>query len=653
MRLLLAVVLSAMIPASIGALPQNPVVWSIERADTALLKPGATFTVLVKAEIEFGWHLYGTTQPSGGPIATQVWVADTAPFSQAGALGAETTIEGFDPNFNIVTQYYDDHTVFRVPVTIAAGAKDGRYTLTVNARYQSCNDTLCIPPRTQALRLALVVGNPAALPPAVSAPTASTAALASEAVLTPAAAPAAAAATETSAAPKRKVPDLAAADAATTLSAYVGLAALMGALSLLTPCVFPMVPITVSYFTNRAGRSRRDSIAHALVYGLGIVLTFTALGFALAILFGASGLNRFASNPWLNIGIALLFVTFAFSLFGVYEVALPSRFVTAASKASSGGGYGGTLLMGLAFTLTSFTCTAPFLGTLLVVAAQGDWQWPMAGMLAFSAVFALPFVALALAPRLLASLPRSGSWLVGVKATMGLLELAAAMKFISNVDLVWGWGVFTRDVVLTTWIAIAAVLAVYLAGLVRLGHAPRMSRPGVGRLVATAAAVTLGVWLALGVSGRRLGELEAFLPPADAAHLAEGGELSWLVNDYDAALAQAAATGQRILVDFTGYTCTNCRWMEANMFPRPEVALEMSRFVRVRLYTDGQGELYERFQKMEEDMLGTVALPYYAVLDPDGQPVVAFGGLTRDAQQFVRFLQRGQTDTITQDYRRR
>jgi len=650
-RLLLAAVLAVMLSAPAGALPQNPVVWSIERAETTPLKPGATFTVLVKAEIEFGWHLYGTTQPSGGPIATQVWLADGAPFSQAGTLGAETTLEGFDPNFNIVTQYYDDHTVFRVPVRIAAGAKEGRYTLTVNARYQSCNDTLCIPPRTQALPLAVVVGNPGGLPPpaATAAPAVAPESLAGAPAPASSVTPATAGSAETPVTSRRKVPDLAAADAATTLSAYVGLAALMGALSLLTPCVFPMVPITVSYFTNRAGRSRRDSVTHALVYGLGIVLTFTALGFALAILFGASGLNRFASNPWLNIGIALLFVTFAFSLFGVYEVALPSRVVTAASKASVGGGYGGTLLMGLAFTLTSFTCTAPFLGTLLVVAAQGDWQWPMAGMLAFSAVFALPFVALALAPRLLASLPRSGSWLVGVKATMGLLELAAAMKFISNVDLVWGWGVFTRDVVLITWIAIAAVLAFYLAGLVRLGHAPRMSRPGLGRLVATAAAGTLGVWLALGVSGRRLGELEAFLPPADAAHLAQGGELPWIVNDYEAAIAQAGATGQRILVDFTGYTCTNCRWMEANMFPRPEVALEMSRFVRVRLYTDGQGAVYESFQKMEEEMLGTVALPYYAVLEPDGQPVVAFGGLTRDAQQFVRFLQRGQTDTITPD----
>lgn len=624
-----AAVVLALVLASAGAAAQTPVVWGIERENEAPLAAGTSFTVLVKAEIEFGWHLYAMSQTGSGPVPTTVTLVAGGPFTSSAPPGAETPIEGFDPNFNIVTQYYDDHTVFRVPVTIAPGAKDGRYTLTVNVRYQSCNDTLCIPPRTQALRLPVVIGTTAA---ALPAPGVRDVPVAGEAPVA-----------DTATRPPARVPDLAAADAATTLGAYMGVAALMGALSLLTPCVFPMVPITVSYFTTRAERGRRDATAQALVYGLGIILTFTAVGFALALAFGASGLNRFASNPWLNIGITVLFLTFALSLFGLYEVALPSRVVTAASTASSGGGYGGTLLMGLAFTLTSFTCTAPFLGTLLVLAAQGDWQWPMAGMLAFSSVFALPFVILALAPRLLSSLPRSGAWMLGVKATMGLLELAAAMKFISNVDLVWGWGVFTRDVVLASWMVVAIVLAAYLAGLARLGHAPKLGRPGVGRLVATTAAVVLGVWLGTGLSGRRLGELEAFLPPSAAVSL-HGGELPWILNDYEAALAQAVATNQRILVDFTGYTCTNCRWMEANMFPRPAVAREMSRFVRLRLYTDGQGPVYERHQKLEEDLFGTVALPYYAVLEPDGRPVVAFGGLTRDQDRFIRFLQRGITD---------
>jgi thiol:disulfide interchange protein DsbD len=659
----LAAVVALLMAAAAVVAAQTPVVWSLERENTKPLKPGSSFTMLVKAEIEFGWHLYAINQPPGGPIATEVNLVAAPPFASGGSLETEEPIEGFDPNFNLVTEYYDDHTVFRVPVRITPTAKDGQYPLTIIVRYQSCNDTLCIPPRSQALKTALIVGNPVATPTPVPMSPESrvqgpeSVQSAGSTVQGPASGPqgpaskvqglpAVARSVEVGSGSRVPVPDLAAADTATTLGAYMGLAALMGALSLLTPCVFPMVPITVSYFTRSSQRTRRDATAHALVYGLGIVLTFTALGFALALMFGASGLNRFAANPWLNIAIAALFITFAFSLFGVYEVMLPSRVVTAASKASSGTGYASTLLMGLAFTLTSFTCTAPFLGTLLVVAAQGDWQWPMAGMLAFSSVFALPFVVLALAPRLLASLPRAGMWLMGVKATMGLLELAAAMKFISNVDLVWGWGIFTRDVVLGTWIVIAMTMAAYLAGLVRLGHAPKMGRPGPGRLAAAAAAVVLGIWLGTGVAGRRLGELEAFLPPADAAHLAQGGELSWIVNDFDGALKQAAAADQRILVDFTGYTCTNCRWMEANMFPRPDVAREMSRFVRVRLYTDGQGDQFERLQEMEEQMLGTVALPYYAVLTPDGQPIVAFGGLTRDADRFLRFLQRGLTDAV-------
>ena len=417
----------------------------------------------------------------------------------------------------------------------------------------------------------------------------------------------------------------------------------MGALSLLTPCVFPMVPITVSYFTNRSGRSRRDAATQAIVYGLGIVLTFTAVGFTLAVAFGASGLNRFAADPWLNLGVTALFVAFALSLFGVWELALPAGLLTMASKADAGRGrFVGTLLMGLAFTLTSFTCTAPFLGTLLVVAAQGDWQWPLAGMLAFSSVFALPFVALALAPHWLTSLPRSGAWLMSVKATMGLLELAAAMKFLSNVDLVWGWGIFTRDVVLVSWIAIAALLVAYLAGLIKLGHAPRLSRPKVGRFAAVAAALVLGAWLGSGLAGRRLGELEAFLPPADLAAATPGGELPWILNDYGAALAQATNEGRPLLIDFTGYTCTNCRWMEANMFPRPEVSRELARFVRVRLYTDGRGDdMYRRHLQMEQDLFGTVALPYYAVMTPTGTPKVAFGGLTRNPDEFIAFLRQG------------
>ena len=223
--------------------------------------------------------------------------------------------------------------------------------------------------------------------------------------------------------------------------------------------------------------------------GAGIVLTFSAVGLALAIFLGASGLNQFAANPWVNLGITALFLGFALSLFGTVNLTLPSSMVTKAVSAERGHGqFVGTLLMGFAFTLTSFTCTAPFIGSLLVVAATGNWQWPLAGMLAFSSVFALPFVILALVPQRLASLPRAGTWLTEVKAIMGLLEVAAAMKFLSNVDLVWHWGIFTRTVVLVSWVVIALAMAW------RFAAAARRSA-GFARPALAIASLLLAVWL--------------------------------------------------------------------------------------------------------------------------------------------------------------
>jgi thiol:disulfide interchange protein DsbD len=600
---------------------QRVVRWTARVEAAAAVSAGAPLEVLLDATIDRGWHLYAITQDGGGPQPLVIAPARGSPFRLVGAVIAPLPITAPDPNFTIDTQYHAEQARFYVPLVVPADAA-GRTPLDLDVTWQTCTDRYCLPPATERVSLSLLVPGTGAdatfiVPAAVVAP----------------------------AVPFATVEDMAADTGAGTLGAYLGLAVLMGALSLLTPCVFPMVPITVSYFTGRAERHRGRAVSQALVYGAGIVLTFTGVGLVLALGFGASGLNQFAANPWLNLGIAALFIAFALNLFGVLELALPSRWLTRASALDVGADAGlrrdaGTLLMGLAFTLTSFTCTAPFLGTLLVVAAQGDWQWPLAGLLAFSTVFALPFVLLAWAPQVLAGLPRSGGWLLSIKATMGLLELAAALKFLSNVDLVWGWGVFTRDVVIALWIAIGVVLVIYLAGGLRLGRAPRLSRPGLPRWVTVAAALAMTVWLGTGLAGRRLGELEAFLPPGDPGG-GEGGELAWIVNDYEGALSRATATNTLVMVDFTGYTCTNCRWMEANMFTVPEVSRELSRYVRLRLYTDGRGDEYLRFQNLQRDTFGTVALPYYAVLTPAGVPVVAFGGLTRDPDRFIAFLQRG------------
>ena len=358
------------------------------------------------------------------------------------------------------------------------------------------------------------------------------------------------------------------------------------------------------------------------------MLTFTVFGSVLAAVAGAAGLNRFAANPWVNLAITALFLIFALNLFGLYELRLPAGVLTRLDGMSRrrGTSAAGTLLMALTFTVTSLTCTAAFIGTLLVVAAQGEWQRPIAGLLAYSATFALPFVALAMAPQLVSQLPRSGPWLARVKVVMGFLEIAAAMKFLSNADLVWSWGIFTRGVVLIAWIATALGLVAYLLA----------RRPGAGRLAAAAATLAFAVWLGTGVSGRRLGELEAFLPPA-TVHAASS-ELTWITNDLDAALVEARASNRLVIIDFTGYTCTNCRWMEANMFPRPDVRAALDTFVRARLYTDGQGAVYEQQQRFQQDRFKTVALPLYAIVDPDRRPVATFAGLTRDQDEFLRFL---------------
>ncbi|MDO8500320.1 MAG: cytochrome c biogenesis protein CcdA [Gemmatimonadaceae bacterium] len=428
---------------------------------------------------------------------------------------------------------------------------------------------------------------------------------------------------------------------------FFWLAAITGALSLLTPCVFPMIPITVAYFNKRSDRGNAHVLTHALLFAIGIVATFTALGLGLAVVVGAAGLARFAADPWVNIAIGVAFVAFALSLLGVYDLPLPfsNRFVNRvdASARNRSGHAAGSVLMGFAFTLASFTCTAPFVGPLLVSAARGDWVRPLAGMVVFSSVFAAPFFLLALVPRWAAALPRAGVWLKDIKVIVGLFEIAAALKFFSNADLVWGTGLIPRQSALLAWVALAIIAAGYLAYAASRSGNTRT----IARWIAPAAAAGVAVWLIMGLRGRSLGEVEAFLPPDDiaaSARLASVGadgrpiELQWILNDHRKALETASGTGRLVLIDFTGYTCTNCRWMEANMFARPEVAASMSRYVLSRLYTDGEGELYENQQKFQEDRFGTVALPLYAIVDSRGRTVRTFSGLTRNPAEFLAFL---------------
>lgn len=608
---------------------QTPAKWTLASAESVRsLSVGEDLNVTLEVSIERGWHLYAPEQPEGGPIPTTIKVTEGNPFTLAGKIGSPKAIIQPDQNFIVdgkplETRYFVDKAIFEVPLraTGTASVSD----LSLDVRYQLCNETFCLPPRTTRVTFAGSedVGRAGLQTSAQTDPP-------------PAAAP------QTSFAPGEP----------TDIWPFMWLAVTLGALSLLTPCVFPMIPITVSYFTNHAAGNRAKSVKLAAIYSLGIIGTFTILGMLLAIFVGAAGINLFAANPWINIMIAAIFLFFAFNLFGAYEITLPTSVLTGLdkltrSKEGEGSGVVGALLMGLTFTLTSFTCTSPFVGTILVSASQGNWQMPLLGMLAFSAVFALPFFVLALAPQMLAQLPRAGGWMNSVKVAMGFLEVTAAMKFISNVDLVWKWGIFTRDVVLAVWIAIGVILSVYLLGKFQLAHDSKPERLGAFRMFAAVVSLAVSFYLLTGLFGAKLGELESFLPPdleeqTSSRNNRKSDEPNWLTNDYHGALAKAKAEKKRLFIDFTGYTCTNCRWMEANVFPKKDVENELNKFVLVRLYTDGDGELYAAQQQMEQDMLGTVALPYYAVVSSDGNLIASFPGLTRNVGEFVDFLRKAQ-----------
>ena len=628
------------------SLAQNPTKWSLESdAKEKTLKADETFRAVLKAEIEAGWHLYSIEQPTGGPFPTKVTVAENTPFKIEGKIQTPEPITKLDPNFNVETKFFDERAEFALP--IKTNAETNADALAVNVRFQVCNDTLCLPPKTVKVSFAgfedvkkSSVLSPSSVVKTENLPNA--ASISND---------------------KQKTKDE---GRKTTdnpndlpVSSFIWLAITLGALSLLTPCVFPMIPITVSYFTNHSSQNRAKSVKLASVYSLGIIATFTILGMLLAIFVGAAGINLFAANPYVNLLITGIFLFFAFNLFGAYEITIPTGILTkldnlTRSREGEGSGIVGALLMGLTFTLTSFTCTSPFVGTILVSAAGGDWQMPLLGMLAFSTVFALPFFVLALVPQYVSSLPRAGGWMNSIKVAMGFLEVAAAMKFLSNVDLVWNWGIFTRPVVLAIWIAIGIVLAFYLLGKFQLPHDTKPERIGAFRVMSAVISLAISFYLLTGLFGARLGELESFLPPdlenSSARFFGNSNQekLTWIDNDLEKAIEQARIENKRVFIDFTGYTCTNCRWMEANVFPKKEVEAEMSKFVLARLYTDGDGEIYERQQQFQEQTFKTVALPFYAILDGNGKTVSTFPGLTRNVPEFVDFLRKAEENLATE-----
>ena len=405
----------------------------------------------------------------------------------------------------------------------------------------------------------------------------------------------------------------------------------MGFLALLTPCVFPMIPITVSYFTKEGEKEDNNPIFSASLYALGIIFIFTTLGLLLSFTLGASGAGDLAANPWINIFIASLFIYLAFSLFGYYEIQTPSFIRQFSINQESRGGVLGILFMSLTFTLTSFTCTVAFVGALLATASQGAVFWPIIGMLSFSLAFASPFFLLALFPQYLSKLPKSGGWLNSVKVIMGFLEIAAAFKFISNVDLVWNWGVFDRNMVLLIWAVIFVLMGLYLLGIIKMPFDSPIKKWSFTRISFCIIFLLIGIYLSTGLfSGNKVhGLIESYLPPDK--------EGDWIEN-LDEGYILSKELNKPIFIDFTGYTCTNCRWMEINIFEEEDVKLIFEDFILVKLYTDGKEDIHKKNRKLEIDRFGSAALPYYVILSPDDKILGTFPGMDPNKDNFINFL---------------
>ncbi len=563
---------------------------------------GEVAIIDVNAELDFTWRIYAVYDVPEGPSSTK-FIIESDIVNKSGRVIEPEPIEKFDEGFGNITKYHEGTPQFSIPLELKDDLPNGIYNVDVIIDYQVCNNSLCYPPNqiTKTATFSIKSGP-----------------IRSDFVF------------ENFDFDKESI--LAIAD--NNISSFLVLAMSMGFLALLTPCVFPMIPITISFFMHRSENTNSSPVKSATVYMLGIVLTFTFLGMMLAILLGASGANQLAANPIVNMFIAFLFIYFAMSLFGFYEIEIPESLRRLSLQKENSEGYVGILFMALTFTLTSFTCTVQFMGLILVAASQGEWFWPIIGMLIFSLAFASPFFFLALFPHYLTKLPQSGGWLNSVKVVMGFLELAAAFKFISNTDLVWNWNIFTYEVVLYLWALIMLLTGLYIFGLIKFKNDSPVTF-SIQRSLFALSFILFGTYLAAGNHGYDInGNIKSYLPPKKYQ-----SNLVWN-NNLDDAFIIAKEQNKNIFIDFTGVTCTNCRWMETNIFSINSVEELMSEYVLVSLYTDA-GEGYLEKREYQINRFETAALPYYVILDNNDKVLSEFPGLTRNVEEFKDFLKTG------------
>lgn len=630
----------------------QPVTWSVTTESTSRTEA----TVVLHAKVEKGWHLYGLTLPDDGPNATQITFQLPEGIKTDGPLTPSVQpVEKFDPIFSLNLSWWDTDVNFTQKLILT----DSRsHKGSVKIMFQGCNDQTCISP--QRLTLDFQVG---------SGPAAADEAADSTAEPEETAVPSIAdKAVENSTAdwwePVDITADMAGAqDIAPSswwkifLWGFGG-----GLLSLLTPCVWPMIPMTVSFFLKKS-KSRSRAITDAVTYGLSIIVIYLTLGLAITGICGASTLNELATNAWFNMAFFLLLVIFGISFLGGFDIKLPSRWSnTVDSKAESTSGLVSIFFMAFTLALVSFSCTGPIIGTLLVEAAtQGNFVGPAIGMGGFALALALPFTLFALFPSWLKEMPRSGGWLNSVKVVLGFLELALSLKFLSVADLAYGWGILDREVFVSLWVVIFALLGVYLLGKIRFSHDSPLETVSLPRFFLSLASFSFAIYLIPGLWGAPLKGVSAFVPPlyTQDFSLYTGGQFEEF-DDYDAGMAYAAEHNRPVLIDFSGYGCVNCRKVEAAVFDTPRVEeVIKENFVLIKLMVDDKAKLStpitvkennrtetletvgEKWSYLQRHKFQSNSQPYYIILDNEGAALTAPTFYDENITKFVEWLETG------------
>lgn len=642
----------------------DPVKWKSAIKMTDATNGVVTFTATVDA----GWHVYGTQLPAGGPEPTSVHWNNQGVKLVGGLTPSKAAHKQHDETFDMDLSWWTGSVTLSQKFTVTAK----EYKIEGSIRYMACDDENCTPPKSESFSFK---GTAAQAPVAetVQAPTANATSADTVATL---AQPVAAVGTVDSAVASPTHDQLWAPvtaiegdnadveDIADRSLWYIFWACFLGGLlALLTPCVWPMIPMTVSFFLKKSG-SRAKAITNATTYGLSIIIIFLLLGICFTVLFGASAMNALATSAWCNLLFFALLVIFAISFFGAFEITLPQSLSNKMdSTASKTTGMLSIFFMAATLVIVSFSCTGPIIGTLLVEAAsRGSVMGPVVGMTGFAIALAIPFTVFALFPTMLKKMPKSGGWLNTVKVVLGFIELALSLKFLSVADLAYGWRILDRETFIALWIAIFGVMGLYLLGMFRFKSdgEPKSSGIGVMRFFLALVSLSFTVYLVPGLWGAPLKATSAFVPPlyTQDFNLYGGEQVEY--DDFDEGMKAAASQGKPVFIDFSGHGCVNCRKMEGAVLDDAKVKKMISEdFVTIKLMVDDKTPLQQpmvvqengkqttlttvgdKWSYLQRHKFNSNSQPYYVVLDQQGALLSGPFAYNEDVDAFIAFLKRG------------